>query len=70
LGVERTRVVPVIDDDADISSLRALHAASARVVRVNAFETGLPDRPRRVAYRIAPLGWHLASASGTGSDAA
>jgi predicted TIM-barrel fold metal-dependent hydrolase len=61
LDAERTRVVAVIDDDADISSLRALHAASVRAVRVNAFEidAALPDRLQRVADRIAPLGWHL-----------
>jgi predicted TIM-barrel fold metal-dependent hydrolase len=61
MGEDRSRVVAVIHDDTDDSSLRALDAASVRAVRVNAFEidTGLPERLRRVADRIAPLGWHL-----------
>jgi predicted TIM-barrel fold metal-dependent hydrolase len=60
-GLERARVVAVLDDAVADAGLRALHAQGVRGVRFNAVSgNGLPlDRMEALARRIAPLGWHL-----------
>lgn len=64
-GTDRARAVVVIDPDTDEATLRTLHRAGARGVRLN-FETAGIHDPRaaapalaRLAERIAPLGWHV-----------
>jgi predicted TIM-barrel fold metal-dependent hydrolase len=60
-GLDRARVVAVVDDGFDAAALRALHAGGTRGVRFNAVSgNGTPlDQLDTLARRIAPLGWHL-----------
>lgn len=60
-GLDRARVVAVVDPDIDEAALRALHAAGTRGVRFNAVSgNGTPlEGLEALARRIAPLGWHL-----------
>lgn len=65
-GGGRFRGVAVIAEDADPASLRAMHAAGVRGVRVNIVDVKdrkagtLPmARLRALAERVAPLGWHV-----------
>jgi predicted TIM-barrel fold metal-dependent hydrolase len=60
-GLDRARVVAVIDDSFDEAALRAMHARGTRGVRFNAVSgNGTPlDQLDTLARRIAPLGWHL-----------
>lgn len=60
-GLDRARVVAVVDPAIDEASLRELHAKGTRGVRFNAVSgngTPLQDLDA-LARRIAPLGWHL-----------
>jgi predicted TIM-barrel fold metal-dependent hydrolase/predicted NBD/HSP70 family sugar kinase len=65
LGLERARGVAVIDDKTTAASLKDMHTAGIRGVRVNletAGETdpGLSRRNLAAAIkRVAPLGWHV-----------
>jgi predicted TIM-barrel fold metal-dependent hydrolase/predicted NBD/HSP70 family sugar kinase len=65
LGVDRARGVAVIDDDTTEATLKEMHEAGMRGVRVN-LETGGVSDPaisRRnltdAIKRVAPLGWHV-----------
>lgn len=65
LGPARARGVVVIDDDASDAVLDAMAAAGVRGVRVN-LEIDAEQDPgkasrwlRRIADRVAPLGWHV-----------
>ena len=60
-GLDRARVVAVVDDGFDDAALRKLHAQGTRGVRFNAVSgNGTPlDQLDALARRIAPLGWHL-----------
>jgi predicted TIM-barrel fold metal-dependent hydrolase len=60
-GLERARVVVVIDDSFDDAALKRLHARGTRGVRFNAVSgNGTPlEQLEALARRIAPLGWHL-----------
>lgn len=60
-GLDRARVVAVVDDSFDDAALRAMHARGTRGVRFNAVSgNGTPlDQLDTLARRIAPLGWHL-----------
>ncbi len=60
-GLDRARVVAVVDDQVDAAALRALHERGVRGVRFNAVSgNGTPlDALEGLAARIAPLGWHL-----------
>ncbi|WP_198374119.1 amidohydrolase family protein [Neoroseomonas rubea] len=60
-GLDRARVVAVVDDSFDEAALRNLHAQGTRGVRFNAVSgNGTPlDQLEALARRIAPLGWHL-----------
>ena len=60
-GLDRARVVAVVDDGFDDAALRDLHAKGTRGVRFNAVSgNGTPlDQLEALARRIAPLGWHL-----------
>ena len=60
-GLDRARVVVVIDDSFDEAALKKLHARGTRGVRFNAVSgNGTPlDQLEALARRIAPLGWHL-----------
>jgi predicted TIM-barrel fold metal-dependent hydrolase len=60
-GLDRARVVAVVDDSFDEAALRAMHARGTRGVRFNAVSgNGTPlDQLDTLARRIAPLGWHL-----------
>ncbi len=60
-GLDRARVVAVVDDSFDEAALRAMHARGVRGVRFNAVSgNGTPlDQLDTLARRIAPLGWHL-----------
>jgi predicted TIM-barrel fold metal-dependent hydrolase len=60
-GLDRARVVAVVDDSFDEAALRALHARGTRGVRFNAVSgNGTPlDQLEALARRIAPLGCHL-----------
>jgi predicted TIM-barrel fold metal-dependent hydrolase len=60
-GLDRARVVAVVDDSFDDAALRDLHARGTRGVRFNAVSgNGTPlDQLDALARRIAPLGWHL-----------
>ncbi len=60
-GLDRARVVAVVDDSFDEAALRRLHARGTRGVRFNAVSgNGTPlDQLDTLARRIAPLGWHL-----------
>ena len=59
------RGVAVVGDDIDESALQALHESGVRGVRLNLVDTAektstLPvDDIRRLADRVAPLGWHI-----------
>lgn len=61
----RARGVAVIDEGTDDASLRAMHAAGMRGVRVNLHTYGDFDpgaawkRLLWAARRVAPLGWHV-----------
>jgi 2-pyrone-4,6-dicarboxylate lactonase len=61
----RYRGVAVLDDADDGAALERLHEAGIRGARVNIVDLAdgkgqLPvDKLRRLAARIAPLGWHL-----------
>ncbi len=61
----RARGVAVVDDDVGDSELTRLNAAGIRGVRLNLVDVTDPsgalplDRARRLAQRIAPLGWHM-----------
>ena len=60
-GLDRARVVVVIDDSFDDAALRKLHARGTRGVRFNAVSgNGTPlEQLEALARRIAPLGWHV-----------
>ncbi|MBB5690035.1 amidohydrolase family protein [Roseomonas alkaliterrae] len=60
-GLDRARVVAVVDEGLDDAALRALHTRGVRGVRFNAVSgNGTPlDQLEALARRIAPLGWHL-----------
>jgi len=60
-GLDRARVVAVVDEGFDEVALRKLHAKGTRGVRFNAVSgNGTPlDQLDALARRIAPLGWHL-----------
>ena len=60
-GLDRARVVVVIDDSFDEAALKRLHARGTRGVRFNAVSgNGTPlEQLEALARRIAPLGWHL-----------
>ena len=60
-GLDRARVVAVVDDSFDDAALRDLHAKGTRGVRFNAVSgNGTPlEQLEALARRIAPLGWHL-----------
>lgn len=60
-GLDRARVIAVVDAGIDAAALRALHARGVRGVRFNAVSgNGTPlDQLDALARRIAPLGWHL-----------
>ncbi len=60
-GLDRARVVVVIDDSFDDAALRKLHARGTRGVRFNAVSgNGTPlDQLETLCRRIAPFGWHL-----------
>jgi predicted TIM-barrel fold metal-dependent hydrolase len=60
-GLDRARVVAVVDDGFDDAALRDLQAKGTRGVRFNAVSgNGTPlDQLDALARRIAPLGWHL-----------
>jgi predicted TIM-barrel fold metal-dependent hydrolase len=60
-GLDRARVVAVVDDSFDEAALRAMHDRGTRGVRFNAVSgNGTPlDQLDTLARRIAPLGWHL-----------
>lgn len=60
-GLDRARVVAVVDDSFDEAALRRLHERGTRGVRFNAVSgNGTPlDQLDTLARRIAPLGWHL-----------
>jgi predicted TIM-barrel fold metal-dependent hydrolase len=60
-GLDRARVVAVVDDSFDEAALRKLHDRGTRGVRFNAVSgNGTPlDQLDTLARRIAPLGWHL-----------
>jgi len=61
LGLDRARVVAVVDTSFDDAALRDLHARGTRGVRFNAVSgNGTPlEQLDVLARRIAPLGWHL-----------
>ena len=60
-GLDRARVVAVVDDSFDDAALQDLHGRGTRGVRFNAVSgNGTPlDQLEALARRIAPLGWHL-----------
>ncbi|MDW8314370.1 MAG: amidohydrolase family protein [Rhodovarius sp.] len=60
-GLDRARVVAVIDETADAAALRALHEGGVRGVRFNAVSgNGTPlEQLELLARRIAPFGWHI-----------
>ncbi|MEO3475467.1 amidohydrolase family protein [Roseomonas sp. CAU 1739] len=60
-GLDRARVVAVVDRDIDDAALRALHAGGTRALRFNLVSgNGSPvEALETMARRIAPLGWHL-----------
>lgn len=60
-GLDRARVVAVVDPAIDDAALRALHEGGTRGVRFNAVSgNGASlDALEGLARRIAPLGWHL-----------
>ncbi len=60
-GLDRARVVAVVDPAIDDAALRALHDGGTRGVRFNAVSgNGTPiEELEALARRIAPLGWHL-----------
>lgn len=60
-GLDRARVVAVIDDGISDAGLRDLHARGTRGVRFNAVSgNGTPiEQLDTLARRIATLGWHL-----------
>ena len=60
-GLDRARVVAVVDPDIDDAALRQLHEAGTRGVRFNSVSgNGMPQEAiERLARRIAPLGWHM-----------
>lgn len=61
LGLDRARVVAVVDGSAGEAELRAMHARGVRGVRFNAVSgNGTPlDQLETLARRVAPLGWHV-----------
>jgi len=60
---QRYRGVALVDDDVSLETLNALHAQGVRGVRYNFMphlgQSADPDKVRKVAERIAPLGWHV-----------
>ncbi|MCS6891539.1 MAG: amidohydrolase family protein [Rhodovarius sp.] len=60
-GLDRARVVAVIDERADAAALRTLHEGGVRGVRFNAVSgNGTPlEQLELLARRIAPFGWHI-----------
>ena len=62
---DRARGIAVLDSAASPDTLRELHEAGMRGVRLNFMTEGTPpvgeaaDALRRMADRIGPLGWHL-----------
>jgi predicted TIM-barrel fold metal-dependent hydrolase len=61
LGPEVARGVAVVDADTSDAELRHLHAAGIRGARFNLVSGGGPNLSamRKLACRLAPLGWHL-----------
>ncbi|HEV2675113.1 MAG TPA: amidohydrolase family protein [Aliidongia sp.] len=61
----RARGIAVIDADASLADLSAMHEAGVRGARVNLESEGQHDPSlaldglRQVAARVAPLGWHV-----------
>ena len=61
----RARGVAVVDEEVEEAELARLDAAGIRGVRINLVDVTDPtgalplDRARRLAQRIAPLGWHM-----------
>ena len=60
-GIGRARAIAVIDDAITDTQLADMDRRGVRGVRINALtKGGTPlDQFRRVAERIAPLGWHM-----------
>lgn len=60
-GLDRARVVAVVDPAIDDAALRKLHEGGTRGVRFNPVSgNGTPlEGLEALARRIAPLGWHL-----------
>jgi predicted TIM-barrel fold metal-dependent hydrolase len=64
-GADRARAVVVVDDQATAQTLRAMHAAGARGVRINLETHGSNDVAlaramlQDIAGRVADLGWHV-----------
>lgn len=58
---DRLRAVVVVDEDISEAELERMHADGARGVRLNLlFRSGVEvSDVRRIADKIAPLGWHL-----------
>ena len=60
-GLDKARVVVVIDDSFDSAALRKMHERGTRGVRFNAVSgNGTPlEQLETLCRRVAPLGWHL-----------
>jgi predicted TIM-barrel fold metal-dependent hydrolase len=64
-GADRARAVVVVDEHATPQTLRAMHAAGARGVRINLETNGSNDVSlartllEDIAARVADLGWHV-----------
>jgi predicted TIM-barrel fold metal-dependent hydrolase len=65
LGPLRARGIAVIDETTEASTLRRLHTAGVRGVRINLHTAGRADPGlarallTQAAARVAPLGWHV-----------
>lgn len=61
LGLDRARVVAVVDDGAGETELCAMQARGVRGVRFNAVSgNGTPlEQLESLARRVAPFGWHV-----------
>jgi predicted TIM-barrel fold metal-dependent hydrolase len=72
----RARAVAVVAPDIDAASLRAMHDAGVRGVRLNLETVGMSDPGvasellRRAAEMVAPLGWHVQTYTNLGVIAA
>ncbi len=60
-GLDKARVIAVIDDNFDDAALKRLHERGTRGVRFNAVSgNGTPiEQLETLVKRVAPLGWHL-----------